>query len=232
MSTTKKVTQKKLENSKIRSLKRLLQHKGDTLPAEVRKAKEKELQELVTQRKETAAKNLKKKEKEKINHSRYKMVKFFEKQKIIRSIQRIEKEFEHLKQKEKEDEVDDLVQDKLKKLEQELLSLKADLLYIKHYPLTKKYISVFSDAPKAVAARQRIKKRIMATCAAQRDPVPEKGETVQREPTPQMSNHESDESENESEDVEVGAPQSKYVDDGEEVLEADNFFLPKAKKRT
>jgi len=53
--------------------------------------------------------------------------------------------------------------------EQELTNLKGDLLYIKHFPTTKKYISIFGQEEKSVKQRERIKKQILAKFSEKED---------------------------------------------------------------
>ena len=68
---------------KIRDLKRLLEKKGDTMPPEVKEAKLKELKLLKRNEKD-------KKEAEKFE-TRYKKIKFFEKRKVIRKLEALDK---------------------------------------------------------------------------------------------------------------------------------------------
>lgn len=68
---------------KIRDLERLLEKKGASMPEEVKAAKTKELKELKRNEKD-------KKEAEKFE-SRYKKIKFFEKKKVIRRLEALDK---------------------------------------------------------------------------------------------------------------------------------------------
>jgi predicted oxidoreductase (fatty acid repression mutant protein) len=77
---------------RIRDMERLLEKKGETMPAEVRQAKLQELKEM-----KRAEKG--KKEAEKFE-SRYKKIRFFEKKKIIRKLEQLEKEPDRAKAEE------------------------------------------------------------------------------------------------------------------------------------
>ena len=122
------VTNKK----KIRDMERMLEKLGDKMPEEVKEAKRKELKEMRKVEK-------RKKEAEKFE-TRYKKIKFFEKKKIIRRLERIEKELAEPGEKE------ELMRDKQK--------YKNYLTYVNNYPETQKYLSLFptgEDAEKSKA---------------------------------------------------------------------------------
>jgi len=125
------VTNKK----KIRDLERMLEKLGDKMSEEVKQQKRRELKELKKQEK-------RKKEAEKFE-SRYKKIKFFEKKKIIRRLEKVEKELK---------EGDALDEEKRKELEAQRLKYKNYLTYVNNYPDTQKYLSLFptgDDAEKS-----------------------------------------------------------------------------------
>ena len=69
---------------KIRDLERLIEKKGSTMPEEVLTAKKKELKAL--------KKNEKSKKEAELFESRYKKIRFFEKKKIIRHLEKLDKQ--------------------------------------------------------------------------------------------------------------------------------------------
>ena len=87
--------------------------------------------------------------------TRYKKIKFFEKKKIIRRLERIDKEIQEVGTDE-EDKKADLLKDKQK--------YKNYLTYVNNYPDTQKYLSLFptgEDAEKSKAQRDEMMVKIL-----------------------------------------------------------------------
>jgi len=187
---------------------------------EVRAAKEAELKDLLAQVKQRAKNNMKKKDKEQKNQSRYKMVKFFERKKISRKMHQIEDQLQGMEQRVKEDE-NELLHQEMKNLEKQLSSLKTDLLYIKHYPLSKKYISVFSKEPKTLARKEKIKEKILAQfvdgLALQQN------STSPTSPTSQQGTKSKTTMENDDEDETTGGDDTKEEEVESQRNESEHF---------
>jgi hypothetical protein len=115
---------------RIRDLERMLAKLETKMPADVKQAKLKELKELKKDEKS-------KREAEKFE-SRYKKIKFFEKKKIIRRLEQLEKQS------------DADVEEKKR--------YKDYLIYVNNFPETKKYIALF---PKEDSEKSKEKRDIM-----------------------------------------------------------------------
>ncbi|KAK9723051.1 18S rRNA maturation protein [Basidiobolus ranarum] len=132
---------------KLRDTQRLL--KKDKLGADVRVNAERKLKAIQLQLDE-----LQLTEKEKKLTTKYRMIKFFERQKVTRKIKQCEKKLseEDLKTKER------------KAIEKELKEHQVNLNYILHYPRLDKYISLFpkenGDDPEVVKRREEIREKI------------------------------------------------------------------------
>lgn len=125
----------------------MLEKLGDKMSEEVKQQKRRELKELKKQEK-------RKKEAEKFE-SRYKKIKFFEKKKIIRRLEKVEKELK---------EGDALDEEKRKELEAQRLKYKNYLTYVNNYPDTQKYLSLFptgDDAEKSKSQRDEMMAKIL-----------------------------------------------------------------------
>ncbi|ORX93849.1 hypothetical protein K493DRAFT_315785 [Basidiobolus meristosporus CBS 931.73] len=132
---------------KLRDTQRLL--KKEKLPADVRVNAERKLKAIQLQLDE-----LQVSDKEKKLASKYRMVKFFERQKVTRKIKQCEKKLE----------ADDLKSKERKSIETELKEHQVNLNYILHYPRLEKYISLFpkenADDPEVVKRREEIRGKI------------------------------------------------------------------------
>lgn len=129
---------------KIRDLERLLAKTEGKMPEDIRAKKLEELKEMRKGEKS-------KKEAEKFE-SRYKKIRFFEKKKIIRRLDKIEKQV-------KEDP------SKGTEVEEEKKQYKNYLAYVNNFPETKKYISLFptEDTDKSKAERDAMMAKILKT---------------------------------------------------------------------
>jgi len=225
----------------------LTRTKRDTLPPEVVNAKEQELAGLRLEAKVRAERQRRRQEKQKINSSRYKMVKFFEKKKVLKKMGQTVRRIQELESAEKEDNTE--VAKKREILEQELKDLKGDLLYIKHFPTTKKYISIFGQEEKSVKHRERIKKHILVKFSEKEEK--KKLNELSQETYNSLTNiamqqakkgkagerkKENDDREEEQEQEEEVTAKIKAEDTEEDSqstqddLDGDDFFLPKAEK--
>ena len=117
-------------NKRARGLERLLKR---TLPDEVRSAKETELAAL-----RVDASKSKRVQREKAFSKMYHKIKFFERQKLERRILQLKKQIEVASDSPASIE-----------LERKLLTAEHDLLYVRHYPRHKKYLSLFPAEPVA-----------------------------------------------------------------------------------
>lgn len=129
---------------KIRDLERLLAKTEGKMPEDVRAKKLEELKEMKRGEKS-------KREAEKFE-TRYKKIRFFEKKKIIRRLEKIEKKI-------KEDP------SKGAEMEDEKKQYKNYLAYVNNFPETKKYISLFpsEDTEKSKAERDAMMAKILKT---------------------------------------------------------------------
>lgn len=129
---------------KIRDLERLLAKTEGKMPEDIRSKKLEELKEM-----KRAEKG--KKEAEKFE-SRYKKIRFFEKKKIIRRLEKIERQIK--------DEPNKAVE-----LEEQKKEYKNFLSYVNNFPETKKYISLFpsEDTDKSKAERDEMMAKILKT---------------------------------------------------------------------
>ena len=136
--------------NQIRSIERLL--KRDGVPAKLREEKERELEKLRDQGKEN-----KRVEREKKLSTRYHKVKFFERVKLTRKIERLERE--------RSERGGALSED----AERELASAKEDLEYVMNFPRGEKYVSVLvndGDTEHSKKERERLRKLVKANLAA------------------------------------------------------------------
>ena len=121
---------------------------GEKMSDEAKQAKLKELKELKKQEKS-------KKEAEKFK-TRYDKIKFFEKKKIIRKLEKIDKK---LKEVEEEEEGK-------AELEEDKLKYKNYLTYVNNFPDTQKYLSLFptgEDAEKSRELKDQMMSKILKT---------------------------------------------------------------------
>jgi len=130
---------------RLRSIERLLSKSNGSLPDDVRKAKEAELAELHGDASRQARKS-----RERHFSKKYHGVKFIERRKVERRIGQLKRQIE--------DGGD------VAALEAELQEAEHDLLYIRHFPPSKKYLALFAaDAadPYVVKRRRRIRALIV-----------------------------------------------------------------------
>ncbi|KAH9603790.1 hypothetical protein KSS87_018816 [Heliosperma pusillum] len=135
--------------NQIRSTQRLLQR---DLPAELREAQEKKLEDLKKQQLEQNRLA----EERKI-FLRDRKIKFFERRKIERRIRRMEKQ-QRVSLNEEEE----------KKIVEELVQLKKDLEYVRFFPKAEKYVPLFcgDDNQELVDNRNRLRLQIKANIIA------------------------------------------------------------------
>ncbi|KAK9684284.1 hypothetical protein RND81_10G198900 [Saponaria officinalis] len=134
--------------NQIRSTQRLLQR---DLPAELREAQEKKLEELKKQQFEQNRMA----EERKI-FLRDRKIKFFERRKIERRMRRMEKQ-QRISLNEEEE----------KKVVEELGQLKKDLEYVRFFPKAEKYVPLYcGDDPELVDNRNRLRMQIKANIIA------------------------------------------------------------------
>ncbi|KAH8968344.1 hypothetical protein BDL97_03G122900 [Sphagnum fallax] len=136
--------------NQIRGIERLLKK---VLPAEVKDAQQKKLEELKQQSDVHFRIELERK-----MALRYRKVKFFERRKIERRIRRLEKQ---------QRTSDDNPQ-RLADIAEQLTQLKEDLEYVRFFPKTEKYISLFmgSEDEQVVTKRNVLRDRIKANLLA------------------------------------------------------------------
>ncbi|XP_024398929.1 uncharacterized protein [Physcomitrium patens] len=141
--------------NQIRSIERLLKKE---LPPAVKEAQLKRLEELKLQSNAHATAELERK-----MALRYRRVKFFERRKIERRIRRFEKQQRALLDNPSEDN-----ETQLTTLADQLHQLKEDLEYIRFFPKTEKYISLYMgmDDPDVKAKRNELRERIKANLLA------------------------------------------------------------------
>ncbi|XP_031473430.1 rRNA-processing protein EFG1-like [Nymphaea colorata] len=135
--------------NQIRSVERILLRKN--LPAEVRDAQEKRLEELKRQQDIQNQSVIERK-----LSMRYRRVKFFERRKIERRIRRLER---------LQRTADQVAQDQIA---QQLFQLREDLEYVRFFPKSEKYVSLFmgGDDVDIVDRRNRLRKQIKANLLA------------------------------------------------------------------
>ncbi|WOL15262.1 hypothetical protein Cni_G24043 [Canna indica] len=135
--------------NQIRSTERLLRK---DLPDEVRKTQEKKLEELKQQQELQIHIALEHK-----IRLRDKKIKFFERRKIERMIRRLEKQ-----QRASSDHVSD------ERILYQLSKLKEDLNYVRFFPKTEKYVSLFvgGDNPAIAEKRNKLREQIKANLIA------------------------------------------------------------------
>ncbi|XP_057871602.2 rRNA-processing protein EFG1 isoform X2 [Cryptomeria japonica] len=141
--------------NQIRSIQRLLRK---NLPQEVKEAQEKKLDELRKLVELQAQSELERK-----MALRYRKVKFFERRKIERRIRRLEKQQRVALEHSAEEVVANAGQ-----ISQQLSRLKEDLEYVRFFPKTEKYISIFMGVndPELVGKRNKLREQIKANLAA------------------------------------------------------------------
>ncbi|CAK4677774.1 hypothetical protein AeMF1_017614 [Aphanomyces euteiches] len=115
--------------NKIRNLERFL--KKDSLPDDVRKAKEDELKELQQQ-----SEDKKQEENSREITLKFKKVKFFDRRRLMRTLKKLKRQIESAEGKDKA------------KLEAEFESARKDMMYVYFYPKGEPYINLFPDAKK------------------------------------------------------------------------------------
>ncbi|KAL1918363.1 uncharacterized protein VTP21DRAFT_3023 [Calcarisporiella thermophila] len=131
---------------RIRDLTRLL--RKENLRADVRVEKERELKAL-----KLRLDDLSLKEKERKLATRYHRVKFFERRKVDRKINQLQRKLASVAS-----------EDERKDLEAQIFEQKVNLNYIMHYPKLEKYVSLFPkenvDDPKTTEKREAIRNQI------------------------------------------------------------------------
>ncbi|KAF0687969.1 Aste57867_20350 [Aphanomyces stellatus] len=115
--------------NKIRNLERFL--KKDSLPDDVRQAKEEELKTLQAQ---TEDKQVEDKSRE--IALKYKKVKFFDRRRLMRTLKKLKRQIETSDDDAKAD------------LEKQYQSAKEDMMFVYFYPKNEKYINLFQDEKK------------------------------------------------------------------------------------
>jgi len=133
--------------NQIRSIERLL--KRENIPPKLREEKQKELEKLAV-----AGRDNKRIEREKRLSTKYHKVKFFERVKLTRRIEQLEKSAAGTLSNAERDE---------------LTSLKEDLEYVTNFPRGEKYVSVLvkeGDTEHATKERARLRKLVKANLAA------------------------------------------------------------------
>lgn len=142
---------KRATNNKkrIRDIERLLAKTEGKMPEDIRNAKLKELKEL---RKGEKAK----KEAEKFE-SRYKKIRFFEKKKIIKRLEKIDKKVK--------EGGGSLTVEETQAMEAERKQYRNYLTYVNNFPETKKYLSLFptEDTDKSREEREAMMAKILKT---------------------------------------------------------------------
>jgi len=136
---------------KIRGIQRLL--KKTDFPQEARNIKEEELAVLIKKQEQQKIEDLEKK-----MSLKYRKVKFFEKRKIIRKITQIEKALTQDKEESEKEQLQ-IILDKLK----------IDLHYVKYFPKTEPYLSLYPTSkhtPEVLKQQQEIKTKIESDLAS------------------------------------------------------------------
>lgn len=141
--------------NQIRSIQRLLRK---NIPQEVKEVQEKKLAEL--------GKLIELQNQSKLERKmavRYRKVKFFERRKIERRIRRLEKQQRAALEHTGED-----LEMQAGEISQQLAQLKEDLEYVRFFPKTEKYLSLFmgGNDPDLVAKRNKLRDLIKANLAA------------------------------------------------------------------
>lgn len=141
--------------NQIRSIERLLRK---ALPLEVKDAQQKRLEDLKKQADLHARAELERK-----MARRYRKVKFFERRKIERAIRRLEKLQRAASDNPSEEAARHAVH-----ITQQLARLKEDLEYVRFFPKTEKYVSLFmgDDDENVIAQRNKLRDQIKANLAA------------------------------------------------------------------
>ncbi|KAH7302203.1 hypothetical protein KP509_23G060600 [Ceratopteris richardii] len=156
--TTKKKKKKKNKlpsiKNQMRSIERLLRK---DLPSEVQDAQKKLLEALKKQEEEHKRSELERK-----MSIRYRRVKFFERRKIERRIKRVEKLLVAM------DASDPAGKDQTSHLSEQLAQLKEDLEYVRFFPRSEKYVSLFigNEDMEVIAKRNKLREQIKANIAA------------------------------------------------------------------
>lgn len=135
--------------NQIRSTERMLRK---NLPPEIREAQEKKLEELKKHQELQSRLAIERK-----IHLRDKKIKFFERRKIERMIRRLEKQ-----QRASSDHASE------EKISEQRSRLKEDLEYVRFFPKTEKYVSLFvgGDSPAIVQKRNKLREQIKANLIA------------------------------------------------------------------
>lgn len=141
--------------NQIRSVERLLRK---ALPVEVKDAQQKRLEDLKKQAELHAQAELERK-----MALRYRKVKFFERRKIERAIRRLER----LQRAAADNPTEDTIR-QAADMAQKLVQLKEDLEYVRFFPKTEKYISLFTgdDDQMVIDQRNKLRGLIKANLAA------------------------------------------------------------------
>ena len=126
---------------RIRNLERMLAKSEATMPEELKIAKQKELKDL--------RKSEKSKKEAELFETRYKKIRFFEKKKIIRKLENLEK------QKKEEGANIDVEKAEYKKY----------LTYVNNFPVNQKYLSLFpnKESEESKETREKMMEKIIKT---------------------------------------------------------------------
>eukprot|EP00250_Pteridium_aquilinum_P014229 c21860_g3_i1 orf=330-1538(-) len=153
--TNKKKTKMGSIKNRIRSIERLLKKNPSV---EVKNAQHKLLEDLKKQGEEHQRAELERK-----MSLRYRRVKFFERRKIERSIKRLEK-----LQEAGADMTDNAATEQKLDITEQLAQLKEDLEYVRFFPKTEKYVSLFvgNDDEEVITKRSKLRQQIKANMAA------------------------------------------------------------------
>eukprot|EP00252_Welwitschia_mirabilis_P012157 TRINITY_DN2703_c0_g1_i1.p1 TRINITY_DN2703_c0_g1~~TRINITY_DN2703_c0_g1_i1.p1 ORF type:complete len:413 (-),score=90.29 TRINITY_DN2703_c0_g1_i1:154-1278(-) len=141
--------------NQIRSIERLLRK---SLPDKIKNAQEKKLEELRNLANFHARAKLERK-----MALRYKKVKFFERRKLERRIRRLEKQ-----QRLALEHGGEGSEMQAEEISRQLSQFKEDLQYVRFFPKTEKYVSLFvgGDDPEVVAKRNELREMVKANLAA------------------------------------------------------------------
>ncbi|ETW01171.1 hypothetical protein H310_06770 [Aphanomyces invadans] len=121
--------------NKIRNLERFL--KKDTLPDDVRRAKEEELKEL---QKQTEGKQEEDRSRE--ITLKFKKVRFFDRRRLMRLLKKLKRQLDAPASSESDKD----------ELEKQFEQAKEDMMYVYYYPKGERYINLFPDAKKPHSA--------------------------------------------------------------------------------
>lgn len=138
----------KSAKAKIRGLQRLLAHRGPSLSPAARASKEAEIASLTS-----LVADRKHRERERRVIGKYRMVRFFERRKIQRSLEKVQRRLNGA------DANKNVLQEKKRKLEE-------DLFYVLNFPKNQPYVSLFPSSghdQESQAALQRHRTEVLSS---------------------------------------------------------------------